>query len=191
MGLRSGWQRLGMWVVPNAEKALKSVIVIGVYLAGIFGLIVGPLVLLTAIAKHASTTNGGIIHLTPLGGLLLNVLIGATFVWSIVVGGFARACLTRQHLELVWLVIFGLGLLVGLTVMSDHMHTAMGAFAADRHGDNPKFAGFIAFWLLMVAYAGKAVWDEARDRVSDWFRPLSNKILSTLGSPSREAAADE
>lgn len=191
MGLRSRWRRLGMRVIPNAEKTLKSVIVIGSYLMGIFGLIVGPLSFLTAIAKHAGTTGGGIVHLTPLGDWLLAALMGATFLWSIVVGGFAKACLTRQHLQLMWLFLFGLALLAGLSMMFDQMRGAMAAFAADQHGDNPKFAGFIAFWILMVGYAGKAVWDEPRDRVGKWLEPICERMVSAFGSPHKETSADE
>ncbi|MFW2853861.1 hypothetical protein ACM61V_18475 [Sphingomonas sp. TX0543] len=191
MALRSGWRRLGTWVIPNAEKTLKSVIVIGAYLIGIFGLIVGPLSLLTAIAKHAGTTDGRIVHLTPLGDWLVAALMGATFLWSITVGGFAKACLTRQHLQLMWLFLFGLGLLAGLSMMFDQMRGAMAAFAADQHGDNPKFAGFIAFWILMVGYAGKAVWDEPRDRVGKWLEPICERMVSAFGSPHKETSADE
>ena len=91
----------------------------------------------------------------------------------------------------MWLVLFGLGLLAGLSTMFDHMRSAMGAFAAGQHGDNPKFTGFVAFWLLMVGYAGKAVWDELRDRVGKWLEPFSDRMTSVPGCPREKTPDDE
>lgn len=166
MNLSAAWNRVGERVVPWSERTVQSLAVISLYLSGIFALILVPLELLTALAKHAGSYDGKILSLTPLGGWLLIGLVGLTFLWSIIVGGFAKALFTRKHLGWFWLLLFGLGLLIGLTMFFDQMDSAMRAFFAEPRGDNPKVAGFIAFWALMIGYASKAVWDEARDRVS-------------------------
>lgn len=166
MKLRDSWRRLGESVVPWSEHSVRSLAVMSLYLAGIIALILVPLELLSVVARHAGSYDGKVLVLTPLGGWLLVGLVGLTFIGSIMVGGFAKALFTREHLGRIWLLLFGLGLLIVLTLLFDEMKGAMRAFSAEPRGDNPKVAGFIAFWALMTGYASKAVWDEARDRVS-------------------------
>jgi hypothetical protein len=167
MGFRDSWRRLRGRIVPRCERAVLSLAVISFYVLGMVTLIVVPLQLLTIVATHAATAQGDIIHLSPTGRGLLKLITAGTFVWSIVVGAFAKAFLTRSHLDRTWLFLFGLGLLFALAAMADQMRDAMVTFSAIRDGDNSTVTGFIAFWLLMVGYAGKAVWDEARDRVAE------------------------
>lgn len=175
MGVRARWMKLGEWVVPTSESAVLSLLVIAFYVMGIIALVTLSLGLLSAVAHRAGTIDHGILHLSPLGSRLMLAIVAATFALSIVVGGFAKAFFTRNHLGWLSLILFGLTLLVALTTMFDQMRVAMGAFGALHDGDNPKVTGFIAFWLLMAGYAGKAVWDEARDRAAEWFRSFLPK----------------
>ncbi|MCW2351764.1 hypothetical protein [Sphingobium sp. B12D2B] len=162
--------------MPKSEAALQSLVVMGLYIVGIISLIVLPLEMLSAVAYRAGTIDHGVLHLSPLGSWLLLVVVSATFAGSIVVGGFAKAFFTSNHLGWLWLILFGLAMLIALTTMFDQMRVAMGAFAAVHAGDNPKVTAFIAFWLLMVGYAAKAVWDEARDRSAKWVKSVFDKF---------------
>jgi hypothetical protein len=185
MGLREGWKRIGKRVAPHSERAVLSLAVISFYLLGMVTLMVVPLQLLTIVARRAATTDGAVIHLSQTGTWLLVLITGGTFAWSIIVGGFAKAFFTRNHLDRYWLFLFGVGLLAFLTAMFDQMRDAMSTFAAIHDGDNPTVTGFIAFWLLMVGYAGKAVWDEARDRIAERMRAFLPQA-----APARTSAAE-
>ena len=166
MGIRTRWMALGRWLAPGSQRLLTNVAVVAIYVLMMLALLIMPASLFLVITHHAGANVHGSLQLTAAGYWLLYATLGLTFLWSIVTGGFARAFLRPRHLDWPWLMLLGLGLLVGLTKLGDGAREAISQLHPDAGTDNGEAIAFFAFWLLMIGYAGKAVWDEARDRVT-------------------------
>lgn len=64
----------------------------------------------------------------------------------------------------------GTGYVFILVSLTSNLNHALGSFDISR-GDNAIVAIVIGVWLLLIGYAVKAFYDEARDRMSKWLDP--------------------
>lgn len=156
---------LGLWRGARLRQFGEHTLVALSYLMCMWALIGIPLMLFIALTRTAGANVDGALVLTPVGRWLLYMLSAGTFLGSIIVGGGAKVLLRPRHLSGLWLIIVGVGLLFGLTIMFDQVRDVIAQLRNGPHDDNQSAAAFFAFWLLMVGYTAKAVWDEARDRV--------------------------
>ncbi|RIA46256.1 hypothetical protein DFR49_0790 [Hephaestia caeni] len=153
-----------LWCGPRLRRLGAQALVALGYTMSMWALIAIPITLFVILTQTTGANVDGALVLTPVGRWLLYVLAGATFLGSIAVGGIAKVILRSRHLAGPWLFLIGLGLLFGLADMFDKIRIVVSSLHAGPHDDNAQAAAFFTFWLLMVGYAAKAVWDEARDR---------------------------
>ena len=182
MGFRRRWMTLGAWLAPRGLRTLTNVSVVSVYLVLMMGLIIVPATLFLAITRRAGANVQGALVLAPAGRWYLYGAMAFTFLWSVLTGGFARALLRPRHLDWPWLALLALGLLLGLTKLGDEAREAIGQLHPGKNNDNAAAIAFFAFWLLMIGYAGKAVWDETRDRVAGIFEREIAKAAPLLAA---------
>lgn len=175
MGIRRAWQQLGHSGAPHARRFIISLSVVLAYLLSMLVLIGVPPSLFLNVTRSAGANVQDNLQLTMTGHWLMYCIFVFTFAWSIVVGGFAKTFLKPRHLGWPWLALFGLGLLLGLTLMFDPAREVVGAMRSGADNDNDMVIAFFTFWLLMVGYAAKAVWDEARDRMAAVFERHVNR----------------
>lgn len=168
---RKIWDRfigLNNRIRQSEMKPVTSLAAVAFYFGGMIILLIAPLSFFIHIMKNGaySTIENEVMTLTPCGNQALLLLVAITFALSVLTGGFGRSLL-RKRFVYGWVVALGgLGLLWGLTVTLDEFRKITAKIAAIEQGDNLTVAAFLTFWTLMIGYAGKAVWDELRDRVS-------------------------
>lgn len=164
------WTAIGRWLQPRALRLLVAIATVAFFILGMLALIAAPLGAFVAlINNHAlSRVDKDILYLTPCGRGFLLLVVAATFIGSLAVGAYGRSLLKPRFVQLPWLALVGLALLWGLINTQDEIRQVASQIAGIKGGDNAKAAAFVAFWAVMVSYAAKAVWDELRDRLSNW-----------------------
>lgn len=113
----------------------------------------------------AHETADGIIFARPWGPLYMSIPLLCTGIASLSAGSFARARFKRLHTTalacggLIYISIFAsLSLYIGKGLNSFDI----------RQADNGPIAVILGFWLLLVGYAVKSFYDEARDKIAKW-----------------------
>lgn len=162
--MKQSLRAFGLWCAPRLRRLGTHALVALAYLMSMWALIAIPVTLFVVLTRTTGANVDGALVLSPAGRWLLYALAAATFLGSIAVGGIAKTILRSRHLAWPWLCLIGVGLLFGLADMFDTIRMVVNSLHVGPHDDNARAAAFFTFWLLMVGYAAKAVWDEARDR---------------------------
>jgi hypothetical protein len=154
------------WNVISEE--LQGFVLVCGYLIFMLALVALSLSGLLALLKQSalSTIDGDVLTLTFSGRTAFNILVGLTFVGSLIAGAYGRVYLKPQFVGSVLLALLALAFLWGLTVATDDLRSIALKIGSVRRGDNASVASFVVFWAVMVSYAAKAFWDELRDRLA-------------------------
>jgi cation transport ATPase len=113
----------------------------------------------------AHETAKGVIFVRPWGPLFMAIPILSTGIASLSAGSFARARLKR--LDAATLVCAGLIYISIFATLSLYIGESLN-FLDIKQGDNGSIVVILGFWLLLVGYAVKSFYDEARDRMAKW-----------------------
>jgi len=164
----------------RARRHLTSIAVLIGYGVGMWVLVAVPAGLFLDVTRGAGANVGGNLQLSPVGFGLSFLVFATVFMWSIAVGGCARLFMRPAYFDWPWLMSAGLVVLLTVTFLFNGAREAVSQLHASASNSNAIVAAFFAFWLLMVGYAAKAVWDEARDRFAGY---LERKIVADRRAP--------
>lgn len=113
----------------------------------------------------ARETADGIIFARPWGPLYMSIPLLCTGIASLSAGSFARARFSRLHTSA--LACGGLIYIPIFASLSLYIGEGLNSFDI-RRADNGPIAVILGFWLLLVGYAVKSFYDEARDKIAEW-----------------------
>ncbi|MBT2134491.1 hypothetical protein KK137_09115 [Croceibacterium sp. LX-88] len=139
------------------------------YVIGMWFLMAMPAWGLLSVWKSIAVESQGVVSLSPIGHAALLAIGLATFFFSLGIGGFARAFIRPEMVGPWWLLGVGCILFLGLPFLFDSIRNIATTLGAWDQGDNATIVAFLTFWILMIGYAAKVLWDELRDRVAAKF----------------------
>ena len=159
------WARYYRWV--EAQTGLL------IYVLALFALTIVPLKAFIWIAGTLGGVDHDVLKLQPAGKVALSVLILFTITLSMTIGAFAKIQFARLNPDLAVMIATSCGVYWGVTALFGGMREATTAVTAVAQGDNVKAGLFIGFWILMLGFAAKALWDQGRDQIA---KKIANRI---------------
>lgn len=151
---------------PPKDRGITAFVTCLIYVAGIWVLAAIPTYGLLIVLRWGAVESQDVVFLSPFGRCALFAVALAMFGGSLLVGGFVRAFMRPELVGKLWLVGVGCALFLALPYLSDAIRRMVTSLGHWDQGDNATVGAFLAFWILMVGYAAKTLWDELRDRLS-------------------------